>query len=59
MMFAVDHEHKHEHKQKHRSKYYDKSFEKGSIVMSLGGPTRILGIYDDGDYQCEDYGRHE
>jgi hypothetical protein len=59
MTFAPDHEHKHEHKQKHRSKYYDKPFEKGSVVMSLGGPTRILGIYDDGDYQCEDYGLSE
>ena len=46
-------------KLKHRSKFYDKPFVVGSIVMTMNGPTRILGIYADGDYQCEDYGLTE
>jgi hypothetical protein len=48
-----------EHKLPHRSKYYDKPFALGSIVMTMNGPTRILGVYPDGDYQCEDYGLTE
>ena len=27
--------------------------------MTMNGPTRILGVYADGDYQCEDYGLTE
>ena len=27
--------------------------------MTLDGPTRILGVYAVGDYQCEDYGLTE
>ena len=27
--------------------------------MTINGPTRILGVYADGDYQCEDYGLTE
>ena len=33
----------------HKSKYYDKPFAVGSIVMTMNGPTRILGICEDGE----------
>ncbi len=42
-----------------RSKYYDKPFALGSIVMTMNGRTQILGVYADGNYQCEDYGLTE